>query len=158
MNGKDILIYTNLSEDISMTDLEAVKNGKVSGLDKKKYKAWKDAEKKADEQAKKNGLNLNDFEKWNGFDLAVDFYRMMNADELALKYIDKSRINEYSVIYGNIKNKTNNEKSNEKFNFYFSRLFIGMYNFSNAEPSDKFVIDFDKKEVIDLKNNTNRIK
>ena len=158
MNGKDILIYTNLNEDISMTDLEAVKNGKVSGLDKKKYKAWKDAEKKADEQAKKNGLDLNDFEKWNGFDLAVDFYRMMNADELALKYIDKSRINEYSVIYGNIKNKTNNVQTNEKFNFYFSRLFIGMYNFSNAEPSDKFVIDFDKKEIIDLKNNTNRIK
>ena len=141
-----------------MKDLEAVKDGKVSGLNKKKYKALKDAEKKADEQAKKNGLDLNDFEKWNGFDLAVDFYRIMNADQLALKYIDKSRINEYSVIYGNIKNKTNNVQTNEKFNFYFSRLFIGMYNFSNAEPSDKFVIDFDKKEIIDLKNNTNRIK
>ncbi|MBP9477834.1 MAG: metallophosphoesterase [Sebaldella sp.] len=158
MSGKDILIYTQLKESISISDLEKIKEGKGNSLDRKTISAWNDAEKRAQNLAKKNNLNLNDFESWNGFDLAVDFYRMMNADELALKYIDTARINEYSVIYNNVKDKANKSLPNERFNFYFSRLFTAMNNFSNSEPSDKFVIDFDKKQIIDLKNNTNRIK
>lgn len=158
MSGKDILIYTQLNKNISISDLEVIKEGKGGDLDKITVTAWNDAEKRAQKLAKKKKLNLNDFESWNGFDLAVDFYRMMNADELALKYIDKTRINEYSVIYDSIKDKNNKSLPNEKFNFYFSRLFTGMYNFSNSEPSNKFTIDFDKKKITDIENNKNRIK
>ena len=78
---------------------------------------------------------------------------------ISLKTYEKlSDGTEKLFIYNNVKDKANKSLPNERFNFYFSRLFTAMNNFSNSEPSDKFVIDFDKKQIIDLKNNTNRIK
>lgn len=158
MNGKDILIYSELDKTISMNELKMIKLGTLSGLDKKTIDLWKKAEKKAQNTAKRNKTNINDFEKWNGFDLAVDFYRLMNADELALKRVSNNRIKEYSVIYNNLKSKGNTDITSDAFNYYFSRLFNSMYNFTNDTPSDNFIVDFNKKEIIDLSNNKNRMR
>ena len=158
VNGKDILVYSELSGIISMEDLNKIKSGNTADIDKGMLKLWKDAEKKAQNNAKKNGLNIKNFEKWNGFDLAVDFYRFMNADELSLKKVSRERIKEYSLIYHNLNEKNSTDVTNDTFNYYFSRLFRTMYNFTNDTPSDKFVVDFNKKEITDLSRNTNRME
>ena len=156
LNGKDILVYTQLDANVSMPDLELIKSNDVSRLDPDILNAWNNAEKNAEKLAENYQLRLDDFNQWSGFDLATDFYRIMNADELALKHIGKDRIKEYSVIYNNIRNKRVN--NNERFWFYFSNLFVCLYNFSNAEPCNKFIIDFSEKKIVDLENNTNRIR
>ena len=157
MNGKDILTYSKLEEIISVEDLEKIKSGETASLDKNTLKLWKNAEKKAQDEAKKNKLDIKNFEKWNGFDLAVDFYRFMNADELALKKVSRERVKEYSLIYRNLKGKNSSDVSNDTVNYYFTRLFRTMYNFTNDTPSDKFIVDFNKKEIKDLSKNTNRM-
>ena len=158
VNGEDILVYSELGGVISMEDMNKIKSGNTADLDKSVLKLWKDAEKKAQSTAKKNGLNIKNFEKWKGFDLAVDFYRFMNADELALKKVSRERVKEYSLIYHNFKGKNSTDVSNDTYNYYFSRLFRTMYNFTNDTPSDKFIVDFNKKEITDLSKNTNRMK
>ena len=158
MNGKDILIYSELDSIIAVKDLDKIKSGNTADVDKNTLKLWKDAEKKAQNNAKKSGLNIKNFEKWNGFDLAVDFYRFMNADELALKKVSRERIKEYSLIYHNMENKNSTDVSGDTVNYYFSRLFRSMYNFTNDSPSDRFIVDFNKKEITDLSKNTNRMK
>ena len=117
-----------------------------------------DAEKKAQSNAKKSGLNIKNFEKGNGFDLAVDFYRFMNADELALKKVSRDRIKEYSLIYHNLEKKNSTDAADDTVNYYYTRLFRVMYNFTNDTPSDRFIVDFNKKEITDLSKNTNRMK
>ncbi len=155
MTGKDMLIYTRLDKDVPISNLVALKEGKP--VSPSVLRAWNKAQKEAKRIVKRDHLRLDDFENWDGFDLAVDFYRMMNADELALNYIGSNRIKEYSLIDESLKNNSGN-RSNERFRFYFSRLFECMCHFSNAEPSSRFVIDFSKKEVTDLEHNTNRMK
>ncbi|WP_253351260.1 metallophosphoesterase [Sebaldella sp. S0638] len=158
MNGKDILTYSELDSIISVKDLEMIKSGNTSDVDKNTLKLWKDAEKKAQSDAKKSGLNVKNFEKWNGFDLAVDFYRFMNADELALKKVSRDRIKEYSLIYHNLEKKNSTDVTDDTVNYYYTRLFRVMYNFTNDTPSDRFIVDFNKKEITDLSKNTNRMK
>ena len=82
----------------------------------------------------------------------------MNADELALKKVSRERVKEYSLIYHNFEEKNSTDVSNDTYNYYFSRLFRTMYNFTNDTPSDKFIVDFNKKEITDLSKNTNRMK
>lgn len=158
MNGKDILIYSKLDRVISVEDFKKIKSNDTAALDKSILKSWKEAEKKAQDEVKKSKMNIKNFEKWNGFDLSVDFYRFMNADELALKKVSRERVKEYSLIYNNFKGKNSTDVSNDTFNYYFGRLFKTMYNFTNDTPSDKFIVDFTKKEITDLSKNTNRMK
>ena len=45
VNGKDILVYSELDRIISMEDMNKIKSGKTADLDKNTLKLWKDAEK-----------------------------------------------------------------------------------------------------------------
>jgi 3',5'-cyclic AMP phosphodiesterase CpdA len=45
-----------------------------------------------------NNLTLHDFESWNGFDMLFDFYRLKNADELAIPEIGNNRLKQYQMV------------------------------------------------------------
>lgn len=60
--------------------------------------AWHQAQLKAQKLAERSGMTLKQFAAWNGFDLAVDFYRLRNADELALRDISVERLRQYQLL------------------------------------------------------------
>lgn len=57
-----------------------------------------------------NGFQKTDFQQWTGLHLIIDFYRLRNADALALSDIDAKRIQEYELLFALLLNpKTNNK-------------------------------------------------
>jgi len=45
-----------------------------------------------------NNLTIQDFESWTGFDIIFDFYRLKNADELAIPEIGIKRLKQYQMV------------------------------------------------------------
>ena len=45
-----------------------------------------------------NNLTIHDFESWTGFDMIFDFYRLKNADELAIPEIGTKRLKQYQMV------------------------------------------------------------
>src|SRR5690606_41928232 len=58
----------------------------------------RDADNSAKKLTNKAGLTLNRFANWNGFDLALDFYRLRNAGQLALADISRERLAHYRLL------------------------------------------------------------
>ncbi len=81
------------------------------------------ASDKAATLAKNTGYQLNDFAKWNGFDLAVDFYRLRNADELALQDIPVERLNQYRFLTGTLLSSLPNETDKINADSSFENIF-----------------------------------
>jgi len=48
---------------------------------------------------KNTDLTITDFENWRGEDLILDFYRFRNADQIALKDIDATRLKTYHFLF-----------------------------------------------------------
>ncbi|ROV56876.1 metallophosphoesterase [Vibrio ponticus] len=116
--------------------------------------AWQQAERKATELAKKNGLKLDDFADWNGFDLAVDFYRLRNADELAFKDIDRNRMPQYELIAQALALHAQHDHGSNDFGDVFKQRFGGLFGiltkFANGQPSFHFELDLGKGTISDL--------
>ncbi|MDV5170134.1 metallophosphoesterase [Photobacterium rosenbergii] len=116
-------------------------------------KAWQQAEASAKQIASDNGLSLDDFEKWNGFDLAVDFYRLRNADELAFKDVDRNRMPQYELLANTLAEQTVTDST--QFGDVFKQRFGGLFGiltkFANGEPSYHFELNLDKGTIVDLK-------
>ncbi|MFA9370846.1 MAG: metallophosphoesterase [Labilibaculum antarcticum] len=91
------------------------------------------------------------FEKWTGFDMIFDFYRLRSADKLAIKDIGLDRIKQYQIIIesllrsSNDSNSLNNEVQND---FYeFAEIF---HHFLTGAPADHFQINLKNTELVDL--------
>ncbi|WIE07162.1 metallophosphoesterase [Providencia rettgeri] len=117
--------------------------------------AWKKASDKAATLAKNTGYQLNDFAKWNGFDLAVDFYRLRNADELALQDIPVERLNQYRFLTGtllsslpNETDKINADSSFENiFKLRFGSIFTVIDKYLQGNPSRDFYLNIESGEI-----------
>ncbi|MGF1734074.1 metallophosphoesterase [Photobacterium satsumensis] len=118
-------------------------------------KAWKQAESNAKQLAADNGLKLDDFAKWNGFDFAVDFYRLRNADELAFKDIDRNRMPQYKLLASTLADQAGAVSDSTQFGDVFKQRFGGLFGiltkFANGQPSYHFKLDMDKGTITDLK-------
>ncbi|MGR5065463.1 metallophosphoesterase [Photobacterium sp. DNB22_13_2] len=118
-------------------------------------KAWKQAESNAKQLAADNGLKLDDFAKWNGFDFAVDFYRLRNADELAFKDIDRNRMPQYELLANTLAEQAATVAGSTQFGDVFKQRFGGLFGiltkFANGQPSYHFKLDLDKGTISDLK-------
>jgi len=88
-----------------------------------------------------NSLTKSDFESWTGFDMIFDFYRLKNADELAIPEIGGKRIKQYEIVCKQL------EKSNDKNLILWSKIFLKMMK---GKPSNHFKINLktDKMERI----------
>ena len=108
-------------------------------------------EDKARRSASVMGLRPEDFEEWTGFDLVYDFYRLRNADRLAIKDVGTDRIRQYQLIFEALLSGT------EKGSHMDEDILEGMVVFAkifhmilNGAPADHFQVDLKSGMVEDL--------
>ncbi|QSB29155.1 metallophosphoesterase [Flavobacterium sp. CLA17] len=94
-----------------------------------------------DKDLKSNSLALADFESWTGFDMIFDFYRLKNADELAISEIGNQRLKQYDLVCRQLK------KSNDPKLVLWAVIFLKT---RNGEPSDHFKIDLINNKIDNL--------
>lgn len=96
-------------------------------------------EAKALRWIKRQGLRAADL-SWTGLDLAIDFYRVQNADELSFADISPERRQQYQALHRAFEAMPTGPESPELTRRL--RAMFGLLNqFMNGEPSDHFFID-----------------
>ncbi|CAD0006847.1 metallophosphatase [Flavobacterium salmonis] len=91
-----------------------------------------------DTQIKTNSLVVKDFESWTGFDMIFDFYRLKNADELAIPEIGSGRLKQYKMVCGQLE-KSGNEKL-----VLWAKIFLKTMN---GKPSNHFKINLKTNQI-----------
>lgn len=113
---------------------------------KKHTVVWQKAQQDAQLLAQKAGMTLDDFAAWNGFDLAVDFYRLRNADELALRDISAARLRQYQLLTRTLAQSlptsvpalTANSDFETIFRLRFGSIFTVIDKYLQGNPSRNF--------------------
>lgn len=161
MTGTDMLIATQLQSSALFTDyINWLENGTtdIKKMTPNFVYDWVEAQKKADLLAKESGFKLSDFEKWNGEDLSVDFYRLRNAGELAIHDITEMRMEQYLFIAKTLSestlkisgNKNTQQKFHETFQDKFRTVFEVMRIFKNRIPDNNFQVNLETGEINSL--------
>ena len=91
-----------------------------------------------DAALKSNGITTEDLESWTGFDMIFDFYRLKNADELAIPEIGTNRLKQYEIVCKIL------EKSNDANLVLWSRIFLKTMK---SEPADHFRINLKNNKI-----------
>jgi len=101
------------------------------------------------------GASVSDslaYSQWTGFDMIVDFYRLANGDQLAVKDIGLRRLSQYKTIIdaalsGDHLKRAGDDKQYADFVLFTRamRCFL-----DGAEPSDHFIIDMDSGSITDV--------
>ncbi|KQX00924.1 metallophosphoesterase [Flavobacterium sp. Root420] len=91
-----------------------------------------------DATLKSSGLTKEDLGSWTGFDMIFDFYRLKNADELAIPEIGRSRLKQYEIVCAALE-KSNNEKL-----VLWAKIFLKTIK---GEPADHFRIDLRNNKI-----------
>ncbi|MGL6314616.1 metallophosphoesterase [Vibrio sp. WXL103] len=171
LDGAEMLILSQLETDVTVCQLRV-----LLGLDacvesfnsdsevlQQLLRDWSVATIKANNIASEAGLNIEDFALWNGEDLALDFYRLRNADELAFRDIDPDRLPLYKLLSEELsemeatvtiedeEGNANDTTIDYAFKVRFGTLFYILDRFATGEASDHFLIDVEKGELYDLK-------
>ncbi|WP_299268548.1 metallophosphoesterase [uncultured Psychrosphaera sp.] len=161
-NGLDILVLSQLNTDVTIKQWQ---EGLVTIDDLHNTVQWKAALTKAQDLALSAGLQTEQFSQWNGFDLAVDFYRLRNADQLALRDISQQRLAQYAVLTKALvntnKTKLNSTITDETLTSVFKRRFGNLFSlfdgFKNGEPSDHFMLNLSNGTISEL-NSMSKLK
>lgn len=85
-----------------------------------------------------NHLTIKDFESWTGFDMIFDFYRLKNADELAIPEIGPNRLKQYQMVCGQL------EKSSDEKLVLWSKI---VEKTMNGQPSNHFKINLQTNKI-----------
>lgn len=133
---KELVRLRFLPEDFPAEFLKSIVN--LSG--KKLLEINKNASE-IDKDLQSNSLTISDFESWTGFDMIFDFYRLKNADELAISEIGNKKLKQYELVCGQLK------RSNEPKLILWAEIFLKTMN---GEPSDHFKIDLKNNKIDDL--------
>ncbi|MDR9829950.1 metallophosphoesterase [Vibrio sp. FNV 38] len=178
LDGDQMLTLSQLETDITVCELKDIlheeigllpcEEGYQSGTDTldQLIRDWTVAKIKARDLARESGLTLAHFALWNGEDLALDFYRLRNADELAFRDIDPDRLPQYRVLSEAL-SEMNADVTMEgaaaddttvghAFKVRFGTLFYILDRFATGEASDHFLIDVENGELYDLKTTFDR--
>ncbi len=172
MDGDQMLTLSQLETDITVCQLRYALS-KVSDVEpcseatsedetlKQFLLDWATAKVKARELARSEGLTLAHFALWSGQDLAEDFYRLRNADELAFRDIDSDRLVQYKLLsetLSEIEIEVSIESADagdttvgDVFKTRFGTLFYIIDRFATGQASDNFLIDVEHGELYDLK-------
>lgn len=127
--------FTEFILEMSGEELLCYCNGKTS----------QDLESLADRE----GLKLAQFGEWTGFDLIFDFYRLRNADRLAIKDIGWNRIRQYQLLFEILQGA--NTASKEDAIFENLQALAKIYGkFLSGAPADHFHVDLNTGIVKDL--------
>lgn len=133
---KELVRLRFLPEDLPVAFLEAlVKRSGKELLQINNDKSF------IDKELGSNNLTMEAFEFWTGFDMVFDFFRLRNADELAIPDIGLNRLKQYQMVCEQL------EKSGDTNFVLWSKIF---QKAMKGQPSNHFKIN--------LKTNTiNRI-
>jgi 3',5'-cyclic AMP phosphodiesterase CpdA len=85
-----------------------------------------------------NHLTIKDFESWTGYDMIFDFYRLKNADELAIPEIGINRLKQYKIVCGQL------EKASDEKLVLWSKIVLKTMN---GKPSDHFKINLKTNQI-----------
>ncbi|PWB25152.1 metallophosphoesterase family protein [Flavobacterium sp. HTF] len=141
ISGEDLLVLANIQSD---KDFDAILKSKEN------FKTeWAAAEQKAIKILAENNLKKEDFKKWNGYDLLVDFYRFRSADELALADVGEKRVQQYKVLYQLF--LENNKESKAPLKNQMRLFFTIFSKFMHEVPADHFTVDLKTGVVKSLK-------
>ena len=168
LDGKDMLIISQLDTDITIKDLRQL-SGETEGaaellveeelgeVSPELANDWKSAELKANNIAREHNISLSDLESWTGFDLALDFYRLANAGELARRDISQNRLNQYLVLANTMEGveipetHTDLSEVGDIFKARFGMMFESLKLFANGMPNDHFELDMNNGTMTTLK-------
>ena len=110
-------------------------------------------EKEAGLEVLNVGFTVEEFREWTGFDLVYDFYRLRNADRLAIKDIGTERIKQYQLFFDALLSAADNGIPGDR------AILDGMLDFAeifhmflNGAPADHFKVDLNSGVLEDLKN------
>ena len=176
MDGKQMLILSQLETDITVCQLKEALGlpclradgaSSASQDDLNDFiQDWSRAKQKAEMLANQNGMSLIDFAEWNGEELAIDFYRLRNADELAFRDIEPSRLPQYKLLSEELYDMESDihfaegysvsTPVGDVFKVRFGTLFYILDRFATGEASDNFLIDVEQGTLTDLKTVTDR--
>lgn len=147
ISGKDLLTLSHIQPEMDLADILKLKD-----TDPEMIKDWENAVKEAKEQVTENGLQWKDMEKWTGLDLITDFYRIHNADLLALKDIPSKRMEAYRLVIHNFAATPPPDlvtvDTLRKGISQFSMIFIASLQ---GAPADHFTIDLTNGTITDIK-------
>ena len=143
LNGAQFLILSNTDNRFSKNDLRKIVSGSIASP------LWKEAYERTQEILSQEGLELKDFKQWSGFDFIYDFYRLRNADKLAIPDIGIDRLKQYQVLLEALGNNPGNANFPELWLFgsIFKRQLQG-------EPAENFTIDLKEGTVITNQTNS----
>lgn len=142
LSGQDMLILSQLSSNISLKQL-----GQPSFVQALQHSSeWQTASHKALVLAKTAGYTLSDFADWQGFDLAVDFYRLRNAGQLALDDIQDNRLAQYRLLTAILlAQQTDKSATPDNLKTVFSQHFGPIFNllqqFTQGLPDKHFLLN-----------------
>lgn len=96
------------------------------------------------------GLEISNFEQWDGRVLSTDFYRIRNAGELALRHIPADRIEQYELLGDGFSNQAaaGSPANSENLLSQIEAVFTVMSLFANRLPGDHALIDLDTGAVV----------
>ena len=147
LSGEDLLVLSQLSDEPDLGELKQLLAQKhnLSNDSSPKNGSWNQARIKAAELATQKGLSLDDFRRWNGRDISVDFYRLFNADQLALKDISPTRLQHYRLLAQHLANTLDDtgEEPNEygQYRYRLQKVLQIILQFTGDAPSDHFMLD-----------------
>ncbi|MEN0039085.1 MAG: metallophosphoesterase [Cellvibrio sp.] len=147
MNGKQMLVLSQLDADIGFADIHKMFNG--DKVNKELQLAWGTAAQQAEQVARAHGLDVQDFAAWNGRDLSLDFYRLWNADQLALRDIDPQRFVHYQLLAQQFV-KSGAEGPRRSYHEKLGKLLSILLQFSGDAPSDHFLLELDSGGIKQL--------
>jgi hypothetical protein len=156
INGSELLVLLQLPADMPLRQLQ---DGECGLSQLKETAEWQAAENSAKKLVESAGLKLADFGQWDGFDLAVDFYRLRNADQLALGDIREDRLAQYALLsdlvtmLGPADDKAKLSarqvldpggcRNTREVSVYLSAILKVFQAFQHGEPSEHFVLDLE---------------
>jgi hypothetical protein len=92
----------------------------------------------AAELTRQRGIDLSEFETWNGLDLIVDFYRISLADRMAVEDIGDRRLGQYELIVEQFARQKDKEDPICKQVKAFAESFQLLLN---GDPAGSFRVD-----------------
>jgi len=162
MTGRDLLIFSQLSDSTRLETIEPFITGSdfttVESNSSTFNDTWKQAVQKAETMANNAGFSFLDLNEWNGNDLSTDFYRIRNAGDLALNDISNERMNQYALLadaYAETSDHTDQphqlwDAKSLTLHQKLAGVFEVMALFADRLPSVHIQIDLNSGEVTSL--------
>ncbi|MEZ7496340.1 metallophosphoesterase [Leeuwenhoekiella aequorea] len=114
---------------------------KKSGLDLLKSVFKTEKEYELFKAENKNKITEKDLESWTGLDMIQDFYKLKNADKLAIQDIGEHRFNQYVLVCEQL------EKSDNLKLKLWASIFLKI---TNGLPATHFIIDLNTNTLKNL--------